>query len=290
MARKENDDQILEAEKGSKVVNLTYFDPTQPSIFGKPSRTDRERVTLYLCSNCDSCDAYKHKKCAMLCGLASTHGCPYGKERTFQGYTKGAKKCGELVRKYKEKYKDETYALRSLDHLCRIGDYVYLGLSYLKNYVNPFRPDIDLFGGDMIKVIDFTPELVKELIEFRPRALFDRSEIKDYQEKLLPMFCLQMRKYLPDMYEKVKAVTPEIERLADSVDLRGKEAKVLTLLPGKVKLGTMLFDWDGERITGTGKQLSFFGLGDEQVAIIPTCATFVTVVDNETVTDTTEFR
>ena len=59
---------------------------------------------------------------------------------------------------------------------------------------------------------------------------------------------------MPDMFEKAKKIYPEIENRIEDIDYQNKFAKVLTLLPDKVKLGTKILEWDGSVIRAEGNQ------------------------------------
>ena len=204
-----------------KPINLTYYNPY--TAFFKAGKSDRETVTLYTCCNTENCDAYKRKKCVMIndsCG----HSCPYGKESREVGYTKAARRCGELIRRYRDKYGEVEYNVKDLRFICYIGDYVFLNLPFLVNYNNSIRNKDFFIGENMIKKSDFTPEFVVELIEYRPRDLF-WNEISKYQKEYVPLFCTQLKRYMPDMYEKVKAIYPEIDSRITDVDYRGKKQK-----------------------------------------------------------------
>lgn len=267
-----------------KPINFTYYNPCT-SLF-KASKSDRERITVYLCNNSENCDAYKRGKCIMLNGFG--HRCPYGKIERREGYTKAARKCGELVNTMRAKYSDVEYALKSLSFVCNIADYVFLNLPYLDNYQNPFRPkDFFACGDDVIQRDNFTPELVVELIKYKPYALFG-GEIKSYQNEHIPKFCSQLKRHMPDMYKKVRDIYPAIEERIENIDYTDKRAKVMTLLPGKVKLSTNILEWDGKVIRGKGNQIIFWRLKDEDLIIVPTKDTVVTIYDNGTVTDETE--
>ncbi len=255
----------------------------------KSGRSDKERITVYTCNNSENCDACKRNKCVMLNGLYS-HSCPYGQMRREEGYTKAARRCGDLIRKRKEEYGDVAHSKGDLKFLCYIGDYVFLPLPHLINYSNSIR-DKNFFkgDGDIIKKEDFTPEFIVELIKYRPEALMG-GEITSYQKKEVPKFCNQLKRYMSDMYEKVKTIYPEIEDRIEDIDYRDKMAKVVTLLPGKVKLSTKILEWDGSVIKAEGNQLTFWGLSRETVIITPDENTYVKIVDNATVTDDTEFK
>lgn len=268
-------------------INFTYYDPRN-SLF-KAGKSDRERVTLYTCSNSENCDACKRNKCVMLNGLYS-HSCPYGQIKREEGYTKAARRCGELVRKRKDEYKDVEFAKGDLKFVCYIGDYVYLPLPHLINYSNSIRDKSFFKGdGDIIKKGDFTPEFIVELLKYRPRALMG-GEITSYQKKEVPKFCTQLKRYMSNMFEAVKNIYPEIEERIEDIDYRDKYAKIITLLPGKVKLSTDIVEWDGSVIRAEGSQISFWHLTKEPVVITPDESTYVQIVDNATVTDDTEFR
>ena len=79
-------------------------------------------------------------------------------------------------------------------------------------------------------------------------------------------------------------------RRVENIDYIGKRAKLITLLPGEVKLSTDVLEWNGELLHGKGKQISFWKLDDEEVTIIPNKNTMVTIYDNSTVTEETEFE
>lgn len=268
-------------------INFTYYDPRN-SLF-KAGRSDREIVTIYTCNNSENCDACKRNKCVMLNGLYS-HPCPYGQMRREEGYTKAARRCGDLIRKSKEEYGDVAHSKGDLKFLCYIGDYVFLPLPHLINYSNSIRDKSFFKGnGDIIKKEDFTPEFIVELIKYRPRALMG-GEITSYQREDVPIFCTQLKRYMPEMFEKVKSLYPEIEDRIMDIDYRDKWAKVITLLPGKVKLSTDILEWDGKVIRAEGNQISFWRLNKESVIVTPDENTYVQIVDNATVTDDTEFK
>ena len=266
-----------------KPINLTYYNPCT-SVF-KAGKSDRERVALYQCCQSETCAAYKNKKCIMLNGIWG-HGCPYGKQIRKEGYTKAARNCGVLVSEYRNKYSDVEYALKALSTVCKINDYVYTGLLHLRNYVNPIRPKDFFIFEDLIKIENFTPEFIVELIKFRPYAIFG-GEIESYQKKYVPQFCNQLKRNIPDLYQQVVEIYPEIQNLIENINYVGKKAKVKTLLPGTVKLSSNILDWDGDVLKAKGEQILWCGLHDEEVTIIPDEHTVVEICNNDTVTDET---
>lgn len=269
-----------------KAINFTYYNPYN-SLF-KAGKSDRERVTIYFCKNSENCDAYKRGKCVMQNGLYG-HRCPYGKVERKEGFTKAARKCGELITNMQSKYGEVSYATKDLRFVCYIGEYVYLNLPHLINYSNSIRENNFFVGNDMIKREDFTPEFIVELIKYQPRALMG-GVISSYQKESVPKFCTQLKRYIPDIYEKVRRVCPEIDDLIENINYVGKRAKLMTLLPGEVKLSTNILEWDGNLLHAKGNQISFWGMQDEKVTIVPTDKTVVEICDNATVSDDTELE
>lgn len=272
----------------NKPINFKYYDPNH-SLF-KSGKSDRERYTVYFCSNYNNCDAYKRGKCIQLNGLWGSR-CPYGSRNGKEGFTKSARNCGKLIREAKEQYGEVAYKLKELSFLCKVGDYIYLPLPHLKNYVNSIREDDFFVGEYLIKSEDFTNDFILELINYRPRALMG-GVITSYQEKDVPTFVRQLKRYFPDKYKEVIEKRPDIIKYIENVDYVGKKAKVLTLLPSKVKHSSYNVYWDGKVLTGTTNAFGLFGdfNRDEIVTIVPNENTYVGILDNDSVTEDTEFK
>ena len=266
-------------------INLTYYD--LKSSFFKPQSGDREYYRMYYCCQKDTCDAYKCGQCVMLNGLYG-HRCPYGKTEVVNGFTKSARKCGKLIADIKAKYPELCYKLKAIPSLCKINDYVYLGLPHLVNYVNPIRDSSFFISGDMIPAKEFTPQFVQELLDFQPRALMG-GIIIDYQKEHIPKFCFKLKGYLPEMYNNITSINSKIESICESVSFVNKKAKVKTLLPGKVKIGIHTIEWDGTNLITDAKEMAIFGLSNEKVTIDVNDDTIVIIIDDSIVTDNTIF-
>jgi hypothetical protein len=273
-----------------KPINFTYYNPKN-SLF-KAGKSDRERFTVYYCSNCENCEAYKNNKCIMLNGLYGQR-CPYGKKISEEGFTKASRKCGELIRKAKELYGEVSYALKGLDFICFIGDYVFLNLPWLDNYVNPIRSKGFFFSEGLIHMDNFTSEFVVELINYRPRAMMG-GYIIDYSSKYIPTFVRQLRQKMPEMYDTVRKICTEIDEIGTlkTMNFIGKRALVKTLRPCKIGLcgDVHVAEWDGTVIKTNGRELGWLLDGNEVVTIVPTDNTYVRVMDNSSVTENTIFE
>lgn len=128
--------------------------------------------------------------------------------------------------------------------------------------------------------------MLQKLEDMKPYAMVG-GEIESYQKKAVPQFCYQLKRNIPDLYQQVVEIYPEIQNLIENINYVGKKAKVKTLLPGKVKLSSDILDWNGDMLKAKGKQISWWGLHDEEVTIIPDDNTVVEICDNETVMDET---
>lgn len=262
-----------------KPIYFTYYDPNYYQGMADYYSHEKYCVFVYKCNNCDNCDAYKRKRCVML--NKSEYKCPHCEIEKNESFDRN------LIRKYREKYGDIEDALKPLDFVCRIADCVYIGVTY-HLYNNTIFYD-NFVGEKIIKETSFTPEFIVKLIKYIPGKLLD-GEITSYQDKLVIKFCDQLKRFMPDMYKRVYEIYPSIESISAKVDYIGKRAKLITLLPGEVKLSTDVLEWDGELLHGKGKQISFWKLDDEEVTIIPNKNTMVTIYDNSTVTEETELE
>lgn len=289
----QSDEQIDENKNKYEVINIRTFNPR--NSMSKAVKKEREKVMIYSCCNKDNCDAYKKGHCIMFNGLYGAR-CPYGDYKEVYGYTGKAKKCGELLEEYKNKYKKENNKLlTSVKFVCCIGDYIHLNLAYLDNWVNPIynkETEKMFFSRLLLKKEYFTNEFIIELLKYQPKALFG-GVISDYQKEDAPLFAWQLKKYVPQKYNEVLKEYPKIEELANQVSFIGDEVRVKTLDPGKVCVSANKkpIIWDGEYLRGQVKDIAIFGtLVEEEFIIKPTDETVVYVYDNDTVNENTIFE
>lgn len=270
--------------KSCKMIDVGFSDPKNFGFFGKQKSDAREAITFYYCSCHENCEAYQNGTCLLKTGLYGIR-CPYGFKKREEGYTPRARSYDAWLTTRRDRYEDRTSNLKEVKTLTEIGkEHIYLPLAYLNNYVNPIIIDLNMYSQYLINKKYFTPETVIKLITYRPRALMDNSVIKDYITKYLPDFVFQLSKKYPDIYEQVVEVVPDIKAWVDTPDFTGKKAKVKSLLPGKVKFGIHIVNWDGEKIITDSKELALFGWNDDEVVhIFPTDKTYVEIIDNATI-------
>lgn len=270
-----------------ELINITNYNPSSATLF-KPGRSDREEIRYWKCRNKKHCEAYKRGRCIMFYHLLVSDSCPYGIKEKVVGFTKLARKCGELERKARNEYPDLFYALKEETGFARIGDYVLFPISYLCGVRNPFPPDDDFCFEKNEKLINikyYTPNIIKQLCTYRPYTLFNNREIKNYRQEILPEFLERLKKYDWKMYQEVLKIYPEAESIANEFSYIGKKALLSTLSAGKVKLKTDLCEWDGETIKFLGNPVLFGVKGTYYLK--PDSSAVATICDEKTITGNT---
>lgn len=268
-----------------KKILFTYFDPN--NSFWKTTQKDQARYSIYYCCNSGYCDAYKNGCCVLRNGIGSGK-CPYGKIITNSGPTKRAKSCYEFIEDAKKENEDIISAhLTNYDGLGEIGDYIYLNLSFLDNYVNPIAEELEIVRERFLPKESFTPETIVRILKYRPQALFG-GVITSYEKENLPKFVMSLQRNYPDLYKKVFELYPDVAQYVIPEFYIGKKAFVKTLSPGRVKVGIHYWDWDGTQLNGTGKEVNT-DFKDEKVTVIPTDKTVAVICEEKTVNDKTKF-
>lgn len=274
-----------------KPISFTSYDPN--NSFFKSKASDKSRYTIYSCCNCENCEAYKRDKCVLKNGLWGEF-CPYGKKESHEGYTKRAKNCSHFIYEAKEKYgKENLKELSTLDFLCNIGDYIYIPLAHLNNYVNSIDKKLEIEEEHFIKKEKFDKTLIVQLLNYHPQALFG-GEISDFQKKEIPKLVRQLKRYYNNLYKQVLKEFPSVSKYIENIDYRKKLALVKTLSPGKISLDSGGYDigiWDGNKIILPSKAISFNKLNpDDKILIFPNDDSYVYIYDNNTVTEDTIFK
>lgn len=211
---------------------------------------------------------------------------PYFTVNKTEGRTKKAMTHGDLKRRFQKKYPELKNKLEPTDRkVLDFGEYVFLDIPHIDNYVNPIVNDNEWYNSQYIKKEFFTIDFIKELIGYKPIALFNRKEITDFQEKILPSFLRELKIFNEDLYkEAIKGSRFDKEE----INYTGLKAKLKTLKPGKVKyrldISEEIFYWDGKELIKE-KELR----DGSTIVIRPSEKVIVKIIDNNTVTEKTEF-
>lgn len=141
------------------------------------------------------------------------------------------------------------------------------------------------YNKQYIKKTEFTVELIRELIDYKPVTVFDRKEITDFQEKSLPSFLRHLSIFDKNLYEEAVKGT-RFER--EEVNYKNLKAKLSTLKPGlvgyRLDISIEEFYWDGELLTRKQRTKD-----NSEVIVRPCEEVMVQIFDNNTVTKDTEF-
>lgn len=182
------------------------------------------------------------------------------KKVTRFGYTKNSKKYKDIYFDMKKKYPELENKLKSFDGMLKdCCSYVYINLPWLDGIVDSFvskHKDVFLNSNpNYIKKDFWNIELINSLIDYEPRSLMG-GVIKDYQEKYIPAFLLNLKVKFPEFYDKLDRKTDKDSRAL----FLGKYVPVTKLNVGNVgNINGVLFltdTWyyDGEYLNGTKKE------------------------------------
>ena len=263
-----------------RLVSWSYS-PALPYLKG-----DKERLTeVYLTSPAGE----SVLKAGLLPQLGfMMHKDPYFKVKYTEGRTKNARSHGDIVRKFKKNYpklQDKLKSTAPTTKLLNFGDYIFINLLFINNYVNPIVNKENWYNEQYIKKEFFNEEFIRELIDYRPLDLFNHREITNYQKEELPEFLRALSLFDNELYNKSTKGTAFEDK---PISYIGLKARLNTLKPGKVLYKYNFtkdeFSWDGELLSRTKK------LDDGSTLLVkPSSEATVEIVDNKTVSSGTVF-
>lgn len=240
--------------KYPRLISWEYWDGT--SIFTR--KKEKEEITEYYILNAEG---EKEIEDGTLTNKIDTFARRINrvnfKKVTRFGYTKNSKKYKDIYFDMKNKYPELENKLKTFDGMLKdCGSYVYINLPWLDGIVDSFvskHKDVFLNSNpNYIKKEFWDIELVNSLIDYEPRSLMG-GIIKDYQEKHVPAFLLNLKVKFPELYNKLDRKTDK-----DSRELfLGKYVPVTKLNVGNVgNIKGVLFltdqwHYDGEYLNGT---------------------------------------
>lgn len=273
--------------QGYTIILSNVYDPAH-SIF-QSDRNKKACVNISFCNACEHCDAYKKNLCAECSiGFLANGVCPHSKHYRLEGPTKRSKSYMTFVREAKDalNISDDRFRVRldSIKSTIKIGgDYVFLNLPHLANYVNPIADELGLINRNYIPIDRFTDDVIKLLLNYRPQAVMG-GEIEGYQKTNIPEFILDLKHNFPEIYKRVIEETPYEARITN-YNYKGKIALLNTLKPGVVKsiYGSNLWNWDGKVLKPMDDTFTISGM--EFDSVIPKSDTYVVVEDNSTVVE-----
>ena len=253
-------------EQEGKVINYSLYGGE--SIFKGVKKSPYELETTY-CTNCENCKLYKRGSCLKV-GRLITGDCPYGNKVVTVGKSPQAKSYYDLKHKYYSYPEEIRSCLKDCkDYIAEIDDeYIFLNINYIDIYK---KEDDILFLGCWINAPDGYERLtssgllytqgavvkkellnvnnLRKLLETKPRSLMG-GEIKDYQEKIVPLLKESILRIFPDMAKELG-----IEKVSHI----GMKALLTTLTPNiTFRVDNKDYYWDGEYVTADVKNVSVF--------------------------------
>lgn len=272
-----------------RLVSWSYYDGN--NFFS--GKKDREFITKVFITDPKGEEILKNGKVACLAnvGLFDRARDPYFKIAKQHGFTPRAKKHGELKYNMLEKHSDLKDKLSGIDSvILDYGDYVYINLAYIDNYVNSIVENNPAFSNkNFVFKEHFNVHFLESLINYNPLTLIDRAPIKDYQSKNVPRLLMAVKNQFPKLYKELLNVSDKAKEIDSQITYVGKSAKLSTLKPGKVELRLYftereIFDWDGKQLSREAKS---YGNEFFTQIIIPKDDLVVIVKDDAAVCETT---
>lgn len=178
-------------------------------------KKDAALIIQYFC-NLDSrsqhCELFAQGQCLhywdFMTGITSRQ-CIYGEAKREMGYTRSAQKFQAFVAKAKAEEKQWPKLVRfGIDRIANIGEYVWLPYSTMEHCLDvPFVEKYYTWKRPFpfMKRVDFTPDVITTLLNFRPIAL-NGEEIFQYQRDSIPAFRKDLERWMPN-----NALAPDFE-------------------------------------------------------------------------------
>lgn len=208
-----------------KKINVNIYGGK--SIFG--GREEPYNVDVAYCDKCDKCDFYKNGTCFNAGRFKGN--CKIGKKENIKGWTSRAAKGREFYSRWKN---DECYyKLKEPNQTIGIvEDIVILSIHDMKLNENNIPVEDVGFGNGTLSYIplkDFTPKLIKQICDLRPRTIFYNVPIRAYYDKYIPKFLDDLKRNYKKIWNEFVSTYPEYDK---EINYVGREAYISTLNNG----------------------------------------------------------
>lgn len=260
------------------------------SIFGGKETPLEAEITY--CDKYEECSFYKQGKC--FSAGRWKQNCKFGRKWRERGYTSRAKKYYAFKNKWSS---DESYnKLEEPENIIgQIGDIFVLNTGYLyEKEEGGYYIDTHFGQAPLIYVSkkEFTNDLIKFICDAKPKTIFDRKEIKAYQDKTVPRFLYELKTEFKEIYDNFIKQYPEYEN--KRINFVGREAYINTLKNGSGLVDCHKNIWKIENDylvcyeDNTSLHLPFKG-GPTEIRIKITEKMTYRIANNEQVTEKTKF-
>lgn len=222
-------------------------------IFGG-RETPLEADVIY-CDRYKECSYYQSGECRRVRELFGG-GCRFGKNQIVKGYTSRAQKYYSFKKQWTdhEKYNKLQSAKQKLGLISDTVVFPYPYISIKKLESGELRVSGPMFGGNTayIERNQFTSDLINKICKFRPQAMMG-GEIRDYQQKTVPLFLAHTKEIMPEKYTELIAAYPEYNK---KINHAGRNALLKTINPSQVHYRSDRYpefnetwEYDGEYLT-----------------------------------------
>ncbi len=259
-----------------RIISAWVYDPTKSIFCDKNGRAARYRIS---CQNPEGCDIFTKQNSCLLTGIS---GCKFGRKSRVEGPTKRAGGFRSWINDQTRENSEHIGKLDSLkawNRIALINGYYYLPYSHMDSGL--FRTDQSPLKEKWVAQPDLNADLLNRLCVHVPYG-FD-GPIRSYQRDVVPKFIADLRMFYPSLYDMLS--DDQKARTTSSV---GRQADLTTCLPGKYKLGTQVWDWDGKELTG-GIMLFQPAPGKCSITITPDEGSPVKITSDEQVGPDTVF-
>lgn len=255
-------------------------------IYGDGSRKYPYEVKAISCDRANECSLYKDGRCLRVPGILCPL-CCVGTSRIIDRSTKYAKRCHDMLEKYREHDKHNKLKRPLYQYIGLVGDDVLINIPHVRIERDTYNITDPGFGDNIIIIPreKFTPEYVVRLLKFCPHS-FSGSPIHEYKEKVVKIALRQIKELMPKLYQKVIEIYPESANW--SVDYIGRWAYLTTCNRECTYQG---FKFDGDYLVRDDWKSAFlpFDAKSAEVKIKATSDMRVQITDNNQVLETTKF-
>lgn len=278
-----------------EIINVNLYGGK--GLFGG-KETPLEASIIY-CDKYEECSYFKNYQCLNVRAPFSSR-CKYGRISDVKGYTSRASKYHEFRKKWREheKYNKLNYPPNKLGV---IGDVVVFPYPYARIKLTEngeltindptFESDVAYIERDK-----FTVDFINKICMFKPCA-FMGGVIRDYQNKIVPLFLAHLKELLPNIYSEL---TDKYGNLAKEVNYVGRKAFLNTINPSSVYYKSSSYPqfneewyWDGEMLTYSKGYVHDFNITNDYevlaIKIKPSDKSIIKVTSNDQVSERTLF-
>lgn len=209
-----------------EIINIDFYGGK--GLFGGREAPLEAEITY--CDKYNECSFYKTGKC-FNAGRFKPN-CNFGKKKREIGYTSKARKYYDFREKYENN--ENFHKLDEPNNIIgKVGDTFVLNLNYLtKTEDGKYKIETKFFGNELkyIQEEDFTNDLIKIILDGKPKTLFDNCIIESYAKEKIPRFLYELKTDFTNIYERFIKEYPQYQNVV--MNFVGRYAYINSLKNG----------------------------------------------------------